>query len=207
MRPASTTATAGAIWKCPDQSNGAESDMLCAVGRHPNGTKTSFFPKLVFVLFCVIGKYHMQRNLSGRKRRNQRRRSAVFRGSRGKTIPAEKAKQRGEMPLIYSRTICEHNGKTDYVKRMKTAEFEQLNNVVKLTMQKGYDFGIQNHRVSLKQGYPFIIRRNNRSRFHSKSNQPVPTMSQRLFGTSSLSSVKGSCKICGLNTFKQSSML
>lgn len=37
-----------------------------------------------------------------------------------------KQKQRGEKPHIYSRTICEYNGKAYYIKRMKTEEFEQL---------------------------------------------------------------------------------
>lgn len=42
-----------------------------------------------------------------------------------------KQKLRGETPHIYSRTICEHSGKTYYVKRMKTDEFERLKNIVK----------------------------------------------------------------------------
>lgn len=43
----------------------------------------------------------------------------------------KKQKQRGETPQIYSRTICEYYGKTYYVKRMKSDEFEHLKKLIK----------------------------------------------------------------------------
>lgn len=45
----------------------------------------------------------------------------------------KKQKQRGEAPYVYSRTICEYNGKNYYVKRMKSDEFDQLKALIELS--------------------------------------------------------------------------